>query len=43
VLSLLALKLTSTRRVSHVYELAADPAAAPPYPQAAHEEFGGEG
>jgi hypothetical protein len=29
VLSLLALKLTSTRRVSHVYDIAADPGAAP--------------
>ena len=28
VLSLLALKLTSTRRVSHVYDIAADPGAA---------------
>ncbi len=28
LLSLLALKLTSTRRVSHVYDIAADPAAA---------------
>jgi hypothetical protein len=28
VLSLLALKLTATRRVSHVYDIAADPAAA---------------
>ena len=28
MLSLLALKLTSTRRVSHVYDIAADPGAA---------------
>src|SRR6266702_2745209 len=28
ILSLLALKLTSTRRVSHVYDIAADPGAA---------------
>jgi hypothetical protein len=28
VLSLLALKLTSTRRISHVYDIAADPGAA---------------
>jgi hypothetical protein len=28
LLSLLALKLTSTRRISHVYDIAADPGAA---------------
>ena len=28
VLSLLALKLTTTRRISHVYDIAADPGAA---------------